>query len=61
MTMYSTTSKEVGSVADKRADRIQTRKQVPRSKIAAARLIIKRAEEGKGKIPVTPRIRELAG
>ncbi|MDV2428803.1 RNA helicase [Corynebacterium tuberculostearicum] len=47
-------------MADKRADRIQTRKQVPRSKIAAARLIIKRAEEGKGKIPVTPRIRELA-
>lgn len=47
-------------MADKRADRIEARKQVPRSKIAAARLIIKRAEEGKGKIPVTPRIRDLA-
>ena len=47
-------------MADKRADRIEARKQVPRSKIAAARLIIKRAEEGKAKIPVTPRIRDLA-
>ncbi|WP_288747133.1 RNA helicase [uncultured Corynebacterium sp.] len=36
-------------------------KNVPSSKVAAARLIIKRAKEGKGKIEITPRIRELAG
>lgn len=35
--------------------------KIPSSKVAAARLIIKRAKEGKGKIEITPRIRELAG
>ena len=53
--------KEVRPMPEKLPEVDRETKNVPSSKVAAARLIIKRAKEGKGKIEITPRIRELAG
>lgn len=53
--------KEVRPMPEKPPEVDRETEKIPSSKVAAARLIIKRAKEGKGKIEITPRIRELAG
>lgn len=53
--------KEVRPMPEKPPEVARETEKIPSSKVAAARLIIKRAKEGKGKIEITPRIRELAG
>ena len=53
--------KEVRPMPEKLPEVDRETEKIPSSKVAAARLIIKRAKEGKGKIEITPRIRELAG
>lgn len=53
--------KEVRTMPEKSTEADCEIEKIPSSKVAAARLIIKRAKEGKGKIEITPRIRELAG
>lgn len=53
--------KEVRPMSEKSTEVDRETENVPSSKVAAARLIIKRPKEGKGKIEITPRIRELAG
>lgn len=51
--------KEVRPMSEKSTEVDRETENVPSSKVAAARLIIKRAKEGKGKIEITPRIRGL--
>ena len=43
-----------------RVDHQNIGKRPSRGQIAAAKLIVKRDQEGKGRVVITPRIRELA-